>query len=451
MSALGIPDRNPGTGQAATIRALGCPGGGPLPSRRRRGTGLRSQLVFTALLAALLPVLLTGGLATLLLAERPGIAEFVQDPTKRTEAAARLDGFLAARIAEARTWASAPAIVRAVRDAEPVEFAEVLAEILARRPDGRLPVADGSDPRAEADSFLHRRLAAAPWLERVSLIDRHGLIVASTAPEGRSPPSAEPWWRAAWREGIAVGQFRHVGTDGLASLGLSVRIDDPRGGPPLGVLRTVLVLSPFPNTANGTAPPVAAGRFATANPDGMLAATTGPHRARIVNASAGIVDPGGLPVGTGRVTGRAGFPVDGRGLDTPPDAVPFASWVDRFGLGHETLRGIAARIPDPAVLAAGIRAALADGRVRAALALAAVATLSALFAAVLAGAAARRYAGALRTLTETAERAARGERAPMETVETPREFARLGDAVHRLARIRNRTREPLPVGGARAD
>ena len=113
-------------------------------------------------------------------------------------------------------------------------------------------------------------------------------------------------------------------------------------------------------------------------------------------------------------------------------------------------REIIALIPDPDVVSARIADALVDRRLQLALALGAIGMLSALFAAVLAGAAARRYTAALRAVTEMAERAARGERAPLAEIETPREIARLGDAVHRLARLCNRTGEPLPIGSAHA-
>lgn len=432
---------------------LGCPGGPPRPSRRRRSAGLRSRLVSTALLAAALPVLLTSGLAVSLLAARPDIAATVPGLGFDTPAehAARFDGFLSARIAEARTWASTPAIVRAARVAEPAQFAAVLAGVLAQRPEHRLPAADGTDPRAEADSFLHRQLAASPWLARVSFTDRHGFTIASTAPTGGAPRATEPWWQSAWRDGIAVGQVRYDASAGQTSLDLSVRIDDPGGDAPLGVLKTVFTVEPIGTMASRAAPSVPSGRIASATPDSTVSASGGFSGPRIVNVSASTGDRGGLSMRAERGAGRGGFPLDEDGPAREASYTDtFAAWLDRLGLGKDVSREVVALFPDPDVVATVIGDALVDRRLQIALALGAIATLSALFAAVLAGAAARRYAAALRAVTEMAERAARGERAPVAEIETPREIARLGDAVHRLARLCNRTGEPFPVGSAHA-
>ena len=459
MSALGIPGRGAGadpaprTNPAGPAGDLGRPGGPPRPSRRRRGAGLRSGLVSTALLAAALPVLLTGGLAALLLAARPDIAATVpgSGPDTHAEHAARFDGFLSARIADARTWAATPAIVRAARASEPAQFAEVLAEVLGQRSDQPLPAVDGADPRAEADSFLHRQLAASPWLARVSFTDRHGFTVASTAPTGGLLRATEPWWQSAWRDGIAVGQVQYDESAGLTSLDLSVRIDDPGGDAPLGVLKTVFTVEPIGTMAGRAAPPVPSGRIASVTPDGTVAASGGFGGPRIVNVSAGVGDRAGLSMRAERGAGRDGFPLE---RDGPPreasHAGTFAAWLDRLGLEKDIPLEVMALLPDPDVVSARIEDALVDRRLQLALALGAIAMLSALFAALLAGSAARRYTAALRSVTEMAERAARGERAPVAEIETPREIARLGDAVHRLARLCNRAGEPLPVGSAHA-
>ena len=322
--------RETAPGPIKTGSALGCPGSAPRHSRRRRGPGLRSQLLSTALLAAGLPILLTGGLAACFLAYPPEIAATgpgagrdapagdavrTGSAVPGTEAASGLDGFLVARIAEARAWASTPAIVEAARAAPPAPGA-------------------GAEPAA---------LARAP---------------------------------VGW---------------------------------------------------------------------------AGPGPARIVNASAGADDRNGLPFRAGPGPEPAQFPRDAEPLEgNAPNAGSLASVLDRLGLGRDIVRLVPAEIPDPAVLSAVIGDALSDRRAQLALALGAIALLSALFAAILASAAARRYAAALRAVTEMAERAAGGERARMPVIEGPREIARLGDAVDRLARHCNRVREPRPVGGAHA-
>jgi len=464
VNALDIPDRQTAPGPTGTGSALAWPGSAPRTSRRRRGSGLRSQLVSNALLAAGLPILLTGGLAAFLLAGSPEIAatgpgagrEAPSEDAARAgsalpvaAAASRLDGFLAARIAEARTWASTRAIVEAARAADPGHTPEAPAGPPAR--DGGRRAAKGPHPWPGADSFLHRRLAESPWLERAFLTDRNGFTVASTGPAGAAGRIGERWWQAAWKDGIDVDPVDYDEPAGPRRLGLAVRIEDPRGGAPLGVLKAVLAIEPIGTMAAPAAPPVPAAGVESAALTRTPAEPEGAGRARMVKASAGADDRNGLPFRAGPGAGATGLLRAGGGpASEASNAGSFASALDRLGLGRDSLRSIVARIPDPAVLSAGIGDALADRRMQLALALGAIALLSALFAAMLANAAARRYAAAIRAVTEMAERSARGERARVAAVETPREIARLGDAVDRLARRCNRVREPRPVGGAHA-
>ena len=463
MNALGIPDREAAPDPLVPGGALGCPGSAPRPSRRRRGAGLRSRFVATALLAAGLPVLLTGGLAAYVLADKPEFAATGADPgwnalaeeaaragsaLPAREAASRLDGFLVARIAEARTWASTPVIVETARAARLGRAAEVPAGPPTRGADGRRTAVNAPVPWPGADSFLHRRLADSPWLARASLTDRDGFTVVSTGPAGAHARTAERWWRAAWKDGIAVGRLDRGEPAGPWRLGVAVRIEDPRSGAPLGVLKTVLAIEPVGNMAAQATPPVPGAGVEPAVLVRTAAEPAGHGHARIVNASAGVDDRNGLPV---PAAGPAEFPRAGRGpAGEASNAGSFASVLDRLGVGRDIPRSILARIPDPAVLAAGVEDALADRRVQLALALGAIGLLSGLFAALLANAAARRYTAAIRAVTELAERSARGERAHEAAVEAPGEIARLGDAVNRLARLRNRVREPRPVGGAHA-
>lgn len=421
--------------------ALGSPGSGPRPSRHRRGTGLRRQLVTRALLAVALPVLLTGGLAAVMLGQHldsmvtagPGEHASAQD-TVRTDAASRIDAILVARIAEARTWASSPAVVdaaRAARMARPSQrFGEAWASDLRAWP----WIAGAADPSREAASFLRRQMAASPWLTEISFTDRNGFDVATTGSASGISRSGEAGWQGAWTDGISVAAVERDGPAGLRSLALSVRIADPDGGAPLGVLKTVLATDPI-----GTFAARAAGAVPGGHIENMP--STG---ARIVNASAGGNGPTGLAV-------RAGLGGQGDGFaEGAQIGESFASAVDRLGLGEAVLREILAMIPDAAAVSAGIEDALGDRRVQLVLALVSIGILSAAFAAILAGAAARRYAAALGALTEMAERSARGEPVRMAPVETPREIVRLGDAVYRLGHLCNRVRDPRPVGSAHA-
>lgn len=403
---------------------LGSPGSGPRPSRHRRSTGLRRQLVTRALLAVALPVLLTGGLAAFMLGQDMARTDAA---ARATDAASRIDAILVVRIAEARTWASSPAVVEAARAAEMARPSQRFGEAWASDLRAWLRIAGAADPSREAESFLRRQMAASPWLAEISFTDRNGFDVATTGSASGIARSGEAGWQGAWTDGISVAAVERDGLAGLRPLELSVRIADPDGGAPLGVLKTVLAADPI-------------GTFAVVEnmPSSGVTALTGSGRARIVNASAEGNGPTGLAVHAG-----PGGQSDGFGES-------FASAVDRLGLGEAVLRETLAMMPDPVVVFAGIEDALGDWRVQLVLALASIGILSAAFAAVLAGAAARRYAAALGALTEMAERSARGEPVRMVPVETPREIVRLGDAVYRLGHLCNRARDPRPVGSAHA-
>ena len=403
---------------------LGSPGSGPRPSRHRRGTGLRRQLVTRALLAVALPVLLTGGLAAFMLAQDMARTDAA---ARATVAASRIDAVLVVRIAEARIWASTPAVVEAARAARMAPPSQRFGEASASDLPAWLRIAGAADPSREAESFLRRQMAASPWLTEISFTDRNGFDVAATGSASGISRSGEAGWQGAWADGISVAAIERDGPAGLRPLALSVRIADPDGGAPLGVLKTVLATDPI-------------GTFAVIEnmPSSGVTASTRSGGARIVNASAEGNGPTGLAV-------RAGLGGRGDGFGES-----FASAVDRLGPAEAVLREILATIPDPAVAFAGIEDALGDWRIRLALALVSIGILSAAFAAVLAGAAAGRYAAALDALTELAERSARGEPVHMAPVETPREIVRLGDAVYRLGHLCNRIRDPRPVGSAHA-
>ncbi|MDE0276737.1 MAG: hypothetical protein OYH76_12645 [Defluviicoccus sp.] len=368
-----------------------------------------------ALLAVALPVLLTGGLAALMLGQHLDSAGTAAGPGQdmaRTDAARRIDAILVVRIAEARTWASSAAVVEAARAARTTRPSQRFGEAWASDLRAWPRIAGAADRSREAESFLRRQMAASPGLTEISFTDRNGFDVAATGSASGISRSGEAGWQGAWADGISVAAVERDGPPGLRPLALSVRIADPDGGAPLGVLKTVLAPDPIGTFAARAAVSVPGGHIETIPSSG----------ARIVNASA-----------EGTRIGES-----------------FASAVDRLGPAEAVLWEILATIPDAAVVFAAIEGALGDWRVQLALALVSIGILSAAFAAVLAGAAARRYAAALGALTEMAERDARGEPVRMAPVETPREIVRLGDAVYRLGHLCNRIRDPRPVGSAHA-
>lgn len=62
--------------------------------------------------------------------------------------------------------------------------------------------------------------------------------------------SDEGWWQQAWHRGVHVGEVEYDESAAVWSVALSLRIDDPDNGAPLGVLKSILTLSAVQNAAD---------------------------------------------------------------------------------------------------------------------------------------------------------------------------------------------------------
>ena len=424
---------------------------------RPRSSSLRLQLVSNALLGIALPVLLTGGLTFFLLTYRLDIIETSfarsQDTltndiarmdlvSRATNTTGQIDSFLISRIAEAKTWASSNSVVEAARSARDRHAAEGLPEITIEEVENRFRIQKSLGLWPEADSFLRQQVAASPYFAEIFFTDRNGFNVALTNPTSDFVQSDESWWQRAWSHGISVGEVDYDESAGVWSIEISVRIDDPGGGEPFGVMKTVLAIEPVQKIADRTAQTIPGGRVQISTGGGSLIAETnsGHARERIMNADVNIQEQGDPSVRASFGGEQTGFSTDQKwltGYARTGGRETYASTVSRFA-GFDwivILQKPASAIHESITALRGIEEALRDWRLILTLALCAMVLLSALLGVALAVNAARRYAFALGAVGEMAERSARGERVSPAAIENPEEIVRVNDAVHRLTEM----------------
>ena len=421
-----------------------------------RASSLRTQMVSNALLGVALPVLLTGGLTFFLLAYHLDIIETsfarsrdaVTNDIARTElvarathAASQIDSFLVSRITEARAWASSKVVIEAARFAHARHTAEGFAKAPAARVEERFRIEKSLGLRPEADSFLRRQVSASPYFAEVFFTDADGFNVALTNPTSDFIQSDEGWWNRAWGQGIAVGEIQYDDSAGVWSVDISIRIDDPSGNKPLGVMKTVLAIEPIQKIADRAAETLQGGRVQVATARGLLIAETvsGHARDRIMSGDVDVREQGEPSVRASFGGARTGFSTDEdwlTGFARTGGRETYASTASRFD-GFDwivILQKPISAIHQPIAALRGIEDALRDWRLTLGGALVAMLLLSALFAVALALSAARRYASALGAVTEMAERSARGETVKPAVIRNPAEIVRANDAVHRLIR-----------------
>lgn len=153
-----------------------------------------------------------------------------------------VSAFMAERRRDLRSLATAPSIVAAARDASREARRLGLAQL---------------DPDDLEDRFAERRwLNTDPVLRRflqtvrdsaefadLALTEASGFGVTAAGEPIRFGHAGEPWWQEAMASGISFGSAQFDEVARVAAIELAVRVDDPNGGPPLGVLRGAVRLA----------------------------------------------------------------------------------------------------------------------------------------------------------------------------------------------------------------
>ena len=436
------------------------------PRRRRRS--LRAQLVANALVGVALPVAFTGGLALFLFTYHLDIIEagFERSRTALTHEIARtdlmaraddtarqIDAFFVNRIAEAKTWAAAGAVVDAARAADTRHEGEGLTELPILEVEQRFQERKSLGLWTKAQSYLRQQVAASPYFAEIFFTDRNGFNVAMTNPTSDFVQSDEGWWQSAWTHGASVGEVEYDDSAGVWSVDISIRIDRPDGKEPVGVMKTVLAIEPVQEIADRVSQNLHGGRVTVATERGALIAETasGHDQQRIMSDAVNLKEQGDPALSAGFGGERSGFTVDRgwlTGYTRTGGRETYASAAGRFA-GFDWIvfvRKPVAAIQGPIAALRGIDGALRGWRVLLALALGAMVVLCASLAIALSASAARRYASALGAVSEMAERLARGDPANAPFIEEPEEIARVNDAVRDLGALCSRIPRPGQAG-----
>ena len=426
-------------------------------ARADGGRGLRAETVYQALLCSALPIALAGSVVFFVLNYQLDVIEtsFVQSRTMLTDdiagenlkiqatlTAHQIDAFLIERIAEAKTWASSSIVVKAARDGHARHSEEGLVGLPIENVEAQFRTRKSLSSSPEADTYLRQQMDSSSYFAEIFFTDRNGFNVAVTNPTSDFVQSDEGWWQGAWSHALSVSEIGYDESAEVWSVDISVRINDPASGEPVGVMKTVLAIDSVQMIADRTAAALPGGVAQIATAQGVLIADTGSDHARerVMNPDVNLVEDGTPAVRAAFEGERSGFSSDDQ-------------WVTGYAHSGERNLYVAAtrsfsgldwiiilqrpvsRIHSMIASLGEIGNALHDWRNLLVLSLGAMAVVSAAVTLVFAGAAARRLLSSLHAMQEMAGHAMRGEDAPVAQIEHPRELARLNEAVRRLSQI----------------
>ena len=218
-----------------------------------------------------------------------------------------IDRYVIERIANLRIWTSDPLVVNAARAGAERHEAEGLVGLAPEALEARAPPEKSLRAFPETDQRLHAFILASPDFAETFFTDVHGLNVATTNPTSDMLQSDEGWWQQAWHRGLHIGEVEYDDSAAVWSVALSLRIDDPGSGVPLGVLKAVLALDVVQDATDRTEEILSGdGNIQIAERKGRLIAETRSGHApeRLMQEEVGIADEilampsgGGEPAG----------------------------------------------------------------------------------------------------------------------------------------------------------
>ena len=234
--------------------------------------------------------------------------------------AEQLDTFMLERISDVVTWVSAPIIVEAAKIAAARHKKEGLSSLEIAAIEAQFKTSKSLNVSPRANNYLIQQIARSEHFGEAFFTDSNGFNVALTNPTSDFVQRDENWWKTAWENGISVGEVEFDDSAGIWSVDISVRIDDPRSGRSLGVMKAVLGVSLIQQVADAGVEGLEGGSITVVNGDGQLLAETSSQHAqnRIMNESVnfrtgadteikGVLggQPSGYVIGGQRVLGYA--------------------------------------------------------------------------------------------------------------------------------------------------
>lgn len=186
----------------------------------------------------------------------------------------QLDGFMLERIADVVTWASAPNVVEAARNAAGFHRSRDFPTMSIDEVEALFEDQKSLGLFTATDRYLSGQIESSLHFGEVFITDENGYNVALTNPTSDFVQSDEDWWVDAMDRGIAVGQVEFDSSAGIWSIDISVRIDDNQTNRRLGVMKAVLGVSLIQEVSDVRAKEIASGAVTVATEDGLLLAET---------------------------------------------------------------------------------------------------------------------------------------------------------------------------------
>ena len=217
-----------------------------------------------------------------------GSAEMIASMT----IARQLDDFMRERIADVRSWASAPAVVSAARQAHSAHRQAGLLDLADEEIETKFRVHKSLGRFPVTDSWLREEIHRSEHFDRVILTDRNGYNVVVSNKKADFVQSDEDWWQLAWSAGFALGPVQyHEDTDSWA-LEVSMRVDDPSTDTPVGVLHTAFGIAPIQAIADRWPGRGEGRRVTVVDGEGLLLAETDTRHSstRIMNEKVSVRD-----------------------------------------------------------------------------------------------------------------------------------------------------------------
>ena len=156
----------------------------------------------------------------------------------------QLDEFLHERIADVRGWASGPTVIHAAREAHLVHEKSGLFNLTVEELENKLEVRKSLGQFPVADGYLRAEIARSEYFDRILFTDRNGYNVVVTSVSSDFVQSDEDWWQRAWSDGAVIGSEATYDREMERwAIDISMRIDDPTTGKPVGVLQASLSIA----------------------------------------------------------------------------------------------------------------------------------------------------------------------------------------------------------------
>jgi methyl-accepting chemotaxis protein len=294
-----------------------------------KGTTLRSKLTRQLFIVGLVPLVVIGAVSYVSMSRSVdvfgrGLERSAQAMERRVvgagltksaeEVTAQIDTFVAERVKDVVMWASDPLVIDAALRASAMARAKgwpaypAIAQDQGAidRIEAEMKTTRTLDAVPAATQYLKDQLTQSPAFREVFFTERNGYNAAISNRTSDFVQSDEEWWVNAWTKRIDIGsssqnpltakkteatgaRVTYDESAGVWALSISVRIDHPRTGEPLGVMKAVLDVSAVQAIATRAAAKIPGGevKVLVAATGNVMADTSVGHARKFIMSNEG--------------------------------------------------------------------------------------------------------------------------------------------------------------------